>query len=296
MDLELNSTLIVCTRNRKADLQKCLQSVALSDRVPDQILIVDSSDKENKIYLDKIPLNLQSNSQIIYSNPGLTSQRNLGLKNLRINSEIVHFIDDDVVVSRGYFSALESELIKGGLVGVTGNQTNVKNPFNRADRRIKYGEVLPSGKAFGVYEQSTPQEVRWLPGCSMSFLVSAILNVSFNEQLTGYAIGEDVEFTYRLSLSGSLKYVPSATLVHNMSDVNRIQYRTLHGIEILNRYKIVKTRTGVLRLRAFWFEYLTGMFLLSRKLVLKRNGAGLLLSHLNSLILILKFEIMQWLK
>jgi hypothetical protein len=212
------------------------------------------------------------------------------------DSKIVHFIDDDVVVSRGYFSALESELGKGVCIGVTGNQTNVKDPFSGTKRRINYGEVLPSGRAFGVYGLSNSREVQWLPGCSMSFLVSAIQNLSFNEQLAGYAIGEDVEFTYRLSQFGPLKYVPAAMLLHNMSPVNRIQYRTLHGIEILNRYKFVKTRTGVLRLKSFWFEYLTGVALLFRQVIFTGGGAGLLLSRIASLRSILKFEISRCLK
>ena len=291
--MELKSSLIICTRNRHEDLARCLESIESSKRIPDEILIVDSSDLGSRINESKVPQLLRSLTRLIFTEPGLTAQRNLGLENISDECQVVHFIDDDVQVLPDYFSQLELQLKKGGDIGVTGNQVNVGNPFLGKLPALRYGEVMPSGTAIGVYGEKNIKNVEWLPGCSMSFLLASIEGLKFNELLKGYAIGEDVDFTYRVSLRGPLSYVPLAELKHNMSSTNRIQYRKLQGVEILNRYMFVKTRLGKLKLRSFWSEYLLRCIKLLFELWKTGRGLGLLASQLGALSSIAKFEIQK---
>ena len=291
LDLELKSTLIICTRNRREDLTRCLESIRTSNRIPDEILIVDSSDLGFRMNKNELPPRIRDLTRVIFTEPSLTAQRNLGLENISDESQVVHFIDDDVQVLPEYFSQLEFQLNKGQFIGVTGNQINVFNPFLGKSPEPRYGEVMPSGKAIGVYSEKNIKSVEWLPGCSMSFLLSAIEGLKFNELLKGYAIGEDVDFTYKVSMRGHLSYIPMAELKHNMSPTNRIKYRKLHGVEILNRYMFVKTRQGKLRLRSFWCEYFIQSMKLLHKLCKTGHGLGLLASQLGALSSIARFEI-----
>ena len=72
------------------------------------------------------------------------------------------------------------------------------------------GRVLPSGRNPLVVDVLSVTEVDWLSGCSMSFRRAVFEMFSFNEELTGYGLGEDVEFSYRVHQRGRLLVTPDA--------------------------------------------------------------------------------------
>ena len=47
---ERTVTVVICTRNRPADLQRCLEAIAHLERGPDEVIVVDntSGDKETE--------------------------------------------------------------------------------------------------------------------------------------------------------------------------------------------------------------------------------------------------------
>lgn len=91
------STVIV-TRNRPAALALSLPLHLVQSRLPERILIIDSSDdaSENKALVDRIAAASAVPIEHQVSRPGMTIQRNIGLQ--QITSDVVFFPDDDSLV------------------------------------------------------------------------------------------------------------------------------------------------------------------------------------------------------
>ncbi len=106
------------------------------------------------------------------------------------------------------------------MAGVGGNRPPLLSRLAlKASRRP--GRVLRSGYNTGCYDSPTPIYVDWLPGCSMSFRMSAIRGLKFDERRKGPNPGEDVDFGLRALDRGPLLYNPEARLVHHLSSTNR---------------------------------------------------------------------------
>jgi len=232
--------LVICTRNRIIDLKRCLASVDDASYVPTRILVVDSSDgRETEEYC------AQSDLPITYIKAprGLTIQRNIALS--EIHEDIVHFIDDDVEVETDYFQALNQALHDSPqTVGAGGAIVNAE--ANRPEllarlalkSSIHPGRVLRSGYNSGCFELPRAINVDWLPGCTMSFRMSAIRGLKFDERRKGYALGEDVDFGLKALERGQLLHTPAARLVHHVSPTNRADDPKLVRASVHNRWAL----------------------------------------------------------
>ena len=269
----LASEVIICTRNRPADLARCLRSVLEQDVVP-TVSIVDSSDgraAEDVCILAKTD---SSGTKVRYtrSPPGLTKQRNLGVRLADPGAEVLHFIDDDVEVCPSYFAStmrvFENDHYKriGGVGGLIQNaperRVNMWNRFFLLDSK-RQGVVLPSGWNVMVFDAEGPLTVEWLSGCSMSYRREVFEEISFDESMEGYSWGEDLDFGYRASRRWTLIVTPSAQLVHHLSPHSREDRHRLARSQVASRYRFVaKHIPGFWGTLGFWWS-LAGEVLIS---------------------------------
>ena len=100
-------TLIVCTYQRPQAIVTLLNSVNDQWVYPDQIVIVDGSKDTNtqKVFTNHAYKNLEY-VLVDKVNRGLTKQRNYGIDKVDPTSEIVCFLDDDIVLTPTYFKLL----------------------------------------------------------------------------------------------------------------------------------------------------------------------------------------------
>ncbi|MBF2026259.1 MAG: glycosyltransferase family 2 protein, partial [Oscillatoriales cyanobacterium C42_A2020_001] len=117
---------VICTYNRPQLLEQCLASWSGSSHLPDQFIVVDATpgaEQYSSQIIQKFPqLFANFNSHyIVTDKPGLTRQRNLGLKQLK--TDVVCFADDDTFVSRDYLSKILEVFqadTQGAIGGVNG--------------------------------------------------------------------------------------------------------------------------------------------------------------------------------
>ena len=119
-------SLIVCTYQRAEALNRLLASVAIQTTYPDEILIIDGSkDLETQQSISSQIIGNLKYFKVEDKDRGLTRQRNFGIEKLNPQSEIVCFLDDDVVLEPDYFKAvLEAFDSNPYIVGVGGVATN----------------------------------------------------------------------------------------------------------------------------------------------------------------------------
>ena len=113
-------TVIVCTRDRAAQLEACLDAVARQSYPRFDMLVVDNGSTE--------PVNdiCRRRGAACISEPvaGLTKARNLGARAAR--GEIVAYIDDDAIAEPGWLAALAREFDDAVVAAVAGRTRYMK--------------------------------------------------------------------------------------------------------------------------------------------------------------------------
>jgi GT2 family glycosyltransferase len=261
----MGDDLIICTRNRPAELARCLASVLDQTRLPTCTTVVDSSDgDDSKQLVHDFTAQWPGNRRLVYveSEPGLTRQRAVGLRSTQ--ERIVHFVDDDTVLEPGYIAGIDAtfEADAGETIGGVGGYVTDQPPhdYRRIDVLLgldssREGVVLPSGRNVRVFAAPAHDiDVDWLSGCSMSYRRRA-LDVEPPDERYGATAdrnGEDVQLSYRVRQHARLVVTPRARLSHRESAAGRRSVAQLTTVELVSRYERVSAGTGKLTRRAFW--------------------------------------------
>jgi glycosyltransferase involved in cell wall biosynthesis len=195
-----------------------------------RIVIVDSTTPESR-YLEFEPAaHFRDISRILRlkTTRGLPSARNLALSQMK-SEDLVVFLDDDVSVSPDFFTKLNTYLLRNQNVQAVGVRisgqyiTDKRRAFNAfLDRPGKnFGKVTRSGENIWVPDKDFGEiPVEWLPGCCMVFKTEVFRDLRFNEKLedgptSGYALGEDVDFTYACSRKFAMSATDSISITHH---------------------------------------------------------------------------------
>jgi GT2 family glycosyltransferase len=245
----LTHDLILCTKDRPDDVARCLIEVLRSSTLPQNLIVVDASgDQRTCGVVNSMKDDFERlGCTVVYASfkPGLTAQRNLGLD--LANSNVSHFIDDDSLVDREYFAEILRVFADLGdrVAGVGGIQSNAnfKAPLVRRIFLLSAAPGQISKAACNAFVSPRAKDLTpaaWLTGCAMSFWTEMAKRERFDEALEGYALGEDFEFSLRMAGHGSLLIQPSAKVVHQRSDDNRLDLRRLRRADVTNRWYFVR--------------------------------------------------------
>lgn len=233
--LKITTSVIICTRNRLDDIILCLNSVAQQTKVPEELLVIDSSTQPiNQYEKFQAVFNNQlfPQSQLIYKHtkPGLTYQRNVGIA--LSSKEIIYFFDDDTILEATYLQ--EMNLIFDSnpqYAGGMGSITNIDPKKNNLHRLLRImfllqrdyasGKFTTSGIPTHPYGTTTFKRIEVLGGCCMAFRSSILECYKFDEHLTRYAYMEDCDIARRISFERPLFYNPKARLKHLASPLSR---------------------------------------------------------------------------
>jgi GT2 family glycosyltransferase len=226
----LQSELVICTKDRPEALTRALVSILDQTVTPNRVLVVDSSvSVESEVVVKEV--NSYSKVSIFYvkSIPGLTHQRNVAVKNLLATTELVHFIDDDVILRDNYLEGIVAAFKRSPeAIGVGGAIENLPVYRVRLLRKVLgldsniQGSILRNGYNVICALPSLERQVDWLSGCSMSFRRNIFTYQFFDERRTGNGMGEDVDFCLRAKNHGKLVWTPDAKLIHDRSPINRL--------------------------------------------------------------------------
>jgi succinoglycan biosynthesis protein ExoA len=241
-------SVVICTKDRPEMLATCLESLRRQTRRPEEIVIVDASATPARDAADRLAANVRGcRVEVIGSAPGLPRQRNLGTR--ATTGSAVVYLDDDVVLEAGYLAAVARTFEddrSGQIGGVGGAQVPDPTPREGFLRRVAcrlflletYGRgvVKRSGRPDRVFSPSSRMEVELLSGCNMAYRRDVLAALSFDERLSGYALGEDLQFSYRVSRRWKLVLTPDARLEHRHAGGGRPLRDDHQAMAVFNRY------------------------------------------------------------
>jgi cellulose synthase/poly-beta-1,6-N-acetylglucosamine synthase-like glycosyltransferase len=219
---------------------------------------------------------IRSQTRMIGTSPGLTRQRNVGLREAR--GEILCFLDDDVTVESTFLEqvwALFDRADMRGVGGITGyDEVGYPEKISWSWRVRRWLWSMPNldpgwADQFGrnVPLSFAPptgdcRPVGWLPGFCMIYRRPAVVGLQFDENLPTYG-GEDRDFSllvrehWRLMMCGTLR-------------VKHLQWRTGRCSAVRRYYecgfgagRVFAKRSRTFRHRLTFMRYLMSEFLVN---------------------------------
>lgn len=243
-------SVIICTRNRFDDFTKTLPSVAAQTRLSDELIIVDSSDEKIlEVYL--ISVKLPFPVRYFHTQPGLTLQRNHGIRESK--GDLIFFFDDDVNLDANYLAEVEKIFVNDEKheIGAVGGRIVSNSPQTLRMKieslffgfiRIMFdvvgtrnGKFYPSGMPSHPHKNQASGYIECLSGCCMAFRREVFGKAKFDESLARYGLMEDVDISKQTLDAGyKIYYQTSATLIHNESPMNRLKVQQWAEMSVVN--------------------------------------------------------------
>jgi GT2 family glycosyltransferase len=250
-------SLIICTYQRPEALLKLLKSVQLQSLYPYQILVIDGSlDTSTGEALKPKEFQNLTYFKVDEQERGLTKQRNFGIQKVAETSEIVCFLDDDIVLTTEYFQKLIGTYSQNpDALGVGGYILDeVQWKRNSVKKSVQYDEFELDGyirklgsrnvlrKELGLLSDQPPGfmpefsnglSVGFLPPSGKTYPVEFFMGgvasyrkelfekLNFSTYFEGYGLYEDMDFCLRAAKIGQLYVNTVAQLYHYHEEAGR---------------------------------------------------------------------------
>jgi len=220
---------VIATKDRPERLEAVIGTLIDQDQRPERVVIVDASAPRLELpgpVADRarrwgVELN------VVHGRPSTSAQRNLGVE--LVDTPLVLFLDDDVTLEPSYTSVLLRRWEDAGLdrVGAMVGSPQVLRPQPRAVglvRRVlmlhyydfggKATRVRRSGKLALVPNPSQEVTIPAVGTGGALFRTDLVRRHPFDERFSGYAPGEDLEMSYRLSREAPILQTPAVKFLH----------------------------------------------------------------------------------
>lgn len=218
-------SVIIASVGRPQILCQTLASLSIQTRLPDEIIVVVSSSDDISDKLASDP-----KYRILFSERGSTVQRNKGLENTHPLSDIVVFLDDDVVLAENYLTKVENYMeLNLDVVGFSGVPV-LNRPQNGLMPHSLAQDILKEQSVYSFVDK----EQRGLYGCNMVSRTNVAKQEKFDENLVLYALLEDRDFGIRLRKYGRVTEYSGARMIHLGTPGGRVSQRQQGYAQIMN--------------------------------------------------------------
>jgi GT2 family glycosyltransferase len=274
-------SLLIATKGRPEMLADTLESLRRCVPPPSEVVVVDGDDtgSAEPVVAAFSAMSDTPATGYVRASPGLPHQRNVGLE--VVSGDIVVFADDDVEFAPDLFAVLARAFDDPGVVGATGW---IVEPEERrfGRQRSPIRQLLPGGghegsmTRFGyprrIVNPHQPRDVEFMVGCLMSARRELACQVGFDENLPGYGLAEDEDFSYRLSRLGRIRFLPSATVVHHKTGFRTYRLREFNRTLVVNRAYLFRKNFSPTPLARAQFAMLIAILVVHR--LVNREWSG----------------------
>jgi glycosyltransferase involved in cell wall biosynthesis len=240
----LSGSVVIATMARPQQLRSVLECCIGATEPAAELIVVDGDPHHSAgTVVSDLRARHRCALRYLTSRPGIALQRNVGLDAAR--GDVVIFLDDDCLFDPPMLGALLAAYRDPAVMGATGLVLAPARSRLGSDAhsRLRWlvlgagrqGSVTRTGFRRPIVEVDRARDVEYMPGPLMSARRSVAAQVRFDERLTGYGLGEDDDFSYRLSRLGRIRYEPAAVVVHSELGWERKDRRKLDRLRVENR-------------------------------------------------------------
>lgn len=259
-------SIIICTLNREVELTRLIKDIERQTLLPTEVIIVNGGRPLNKINSTKFVL------KILTSQPGLTRQRNLGLKHVDRKSLYICFLDDDTLIVNNDFLASAQYFMEHNRSFVAISSVIMLQkiykilPYIFSKIFFIRGRILWNGINIpnkmiisSKFNDRINRSVRiyktgWIPGCVMFIRRSAMRQIEFDESRLGYGEGEDVDISLKLRTLGDLAILNNLIVFHELSTKNRHNSLQKFRSRYESRLKLANDHTKFVNSKLVYLE------------------------------------------
>ncbi|HKH48913.1 MAG TPA: glycosyltransferase [Thermoanaerobaculia bacterium] len=264
-------SVVVCTRDRPAELARCLQSLQRLEGPAHEVVVVDNAPRDDaaRRVVAATPFRYVREEA-----PGLDRARNRGIAEARHG--LIAFTDDDVEVEPGWLSRLASAFADPRVAGVTGRVLPAAQDTPAQRLFQMYGNGMDKGDRPRTFDGAALRPAELLRaqdvgvGANMAFRRQALEAIGgFDPALdvgTPAAGAGDLDVFHRLLRAGCvLRYEPAARVRHHHRrdlDGLRRQLRNngrSYGVYLMKIWRDRRVpRPAVARFALGWGTWLAG--------------------------------------
>lgn len=232
-------SVIIPTKDRPQSLLRAVRSIACQNVLPKEIIIVDQSSAPSKeaefenFFTSKkktVKIKLLSCPNL----SGLTAARNAGFS--VSSGELIQFLDDDSVLEKKYFENVLKYFSASEIDGLCGRIIEPKKRFHPLAKYFQKIVYLGPYRQIREewYHENKPEAkiTNILPGVAM-YRRHVLEKITFDENLTGGCLGEDVEFSFRASRENTFLLVPRPKIRHLPDPRGRAQGKQQAFLKVL---------------------------------------------------------------
>jgi GT2 family glycosyltransferase len=219
--ISVDLSVVVCTRDRPAELARCLASLARLEPPAGEVIVVDNApqDEATRQAVAATPFRY-----IREERPGLDRARNRGTAEAR--HDLIAFTDDDVEVEPGWIRDLSTAFFDPQVAGVTGRVLPAAQDTPAQHLFQRYGNGMDKGDRTRMFDGAALEPKQLLRaqdvgvGANMAFRRQALEAIGgFDPALdvgTAAAGAGDLDVFHRLLRAGFvLRYEPAARVRHH---------------------------------------------------------------------------------
>jgi len=247
------ATLAVCvvTYERPLFLRRCLDSLMGDEAQIDEVVVVDASSADDGVALARVYPSVQY-VHAPHLAGWMTRSRNEALRWVR--SDVVAFLDDDVVVSDGWASALRSAFVPdvSAVAGRTRNGLPGEDEYDRPIGRLLVDGTLTDGFAARA---NGPLRVDHGIGANMAFRREVLAALGgFRDDYPGTALREDTDVFLRVrKLGRKAVFAPDAVVEHRPAPhVTGTRFDTRYKLFGRRNHVVLLAREGGIGGRLLW--------------------------------------------
>ncbi len=237
-------SVVIPTRNHSADVEKCLKSLSMQTRKPDEIIVVDGHSTDDTVKVAK-----KQKAKVVYDDLGtIGNAYHVGAKAAK--GDFVVFIDDDATAPKDWLAKMEKALAKADLVGGDDILPEKSNAFQKAAYLTDLVR-RPKSKVHGE------EAWQWLRAANIAYRKSLLNKENFDKRLKGL---QEPELHKRLKKAGAKAHYDPSIIVHhkrrnNLRGIWNQIYR--NGVAKIDFLRLHKNSLSLYDLAPFSFIALT---------------------------------------
>ena len=283
-------SFVIPTKNRPIELATVFDAILAQNRLPEQVIIIDQSSKDNVIKEQLAPQAKKENIRLDYihdeSINGLVQAKATSIQYNQC--DYISFFDDDIVHEPNYLEAIEESIIAHPeMIGLNGVILNA--PKEGLLKRLIFRFTH-----FGLYKDNRqsvirslkegtiqPQRVDTLSGGLSTWKKEVFDNVTFDTKNKFHAY-EDKEFSIRIerAFPKQMFIVPQAKLYHYHAAGNRESLLRKTQNDLVEVWKLFKKNGNYNWLGLDFIVLLFGLLLNALMLSLKHLNINFLIYYL----------------
>ena len=176
-------SVVVCTHNRPADLERCLDSLAALDERPEVIVVDSASEPPCRDLVERYASDIPGLVYVYEADAGLSRARNRGVA--RVSGSIVAFVDDDAAPRRDWSKEIVAPFAHDPGIGCVGGaclaafEDDAAPPPWLSDRLLQFAGIT----RFGDTGRLARSSAEWPFGANIAFRASVLREDPFPENL-----------------------------------------------------------------------------------------------------------------